>query len=198
MNGVADHVAEKGARMPMPKLKVGDKFPNLTFHTAYRENQCVYDCLKGKTVFWILRYIGCTVCQLDIHRICGKYDRFLANGAQVYVVVQSDSAHIKRELQRYAVPFDIICDDKLEFYHALEIEPAASLEELLGEDRKQAEAKRKEAEAEGFQHGDAEGLELQLPAIFLVEENGEVSFAHYATTIVDMPAVDTILERISR
>ena len=50
------------------------------------------------------------------------------------------------------------------------------------------------AAALGFSHGDYEGNEQQLPAMFIVEEDGTVSFAHYAKGIMDMPTVDELLE----
>ena len=45
----------------------------------------------------------------------------------------------------------------------------------------------------GFVHGDYEGNELQLPAMFIVNEDGVVEYANYARNIVDLPTVDEVL-----
>ena len=46
----------------------------------------------------------------------------------------------------------------------------------------------------GYTHGDYEGNELQLPALFIVDEDGTVSYAHYAKNIADMPGVQEVLD----
>ena len=177
----------------MAKLQKGDKMPNFTFHTAYEEGKTVNGVLKGKTVFWVLRYIGCTVCRYDVHMIAQRYAEFQAKGSQVFVVMQSDPAHVRGDLKETKLPFDIICDEKMEIYQALEINPAESMDALGGGQLERLQAKGAEAAKCGFVHGDYEGNEQQLPAFFIVEEDGTVSYAHYAANIMDMPTVDEAL-----
>ena len=180
----------------MTKLNVGDKMPNLTFNTAYKNGVSIKDVLEGKTIFWVLRYIGCTVCRYDVHVISERYDEIKAKGAKVLVVMQSDQAHVQNDLKDIQLPFDIICDNEMKIYNALSIEPAASMQELGGGAENLALLKEKGAKAAacGFSHGDYEGNEQQLPAMFIVEEDGTVSYAHYAKNIMDMPTVDGVLE----
>lgn len=182
----------------MTKLNVGEQMPNLTFNTAYAHNLQVKDVLKGRTVFWVLRYIGCTVCRYDVHVIAERYQEFIEKGAQVFVVMQSDQAHVQNDLKEIKLPFDIICDNEMKIYNALSIEPANSMQELGGGQENLAKLKEKGAKAAacGFSHGDYEGNEQQLPAMFIVEENGIVSYAHYATNIMDMPTIDEVLEML--
>ncbi len=179
----------------MTKLNIGDQMPNLSFNTAYQNDLCVNNILKGKTVFWVLRYIGCTVCRYDVHVISERYEEFKAKGAQVFVVMQSDQAHIQNDLKDIQLPFDIICDPTFAFYNALSIEAASSMQELGGGVENLAKLKEKGAKAAacGFSHGDYEGNEQQLPAMFIVNEKGIVEYAHYATNIMDMPSVDDVL-----
>lgn len=182
----------------MTKLNVGEQMPNLTFNTAYENDKQVKDVLKGKTIFWVLRYIGCTVCRYDVHVISQRYEEFVKKGAQVFVVMQSDQAHVQNDLKEIKLPFDIICDNEMKIYNALSIEPASSMEELGGGPDNFALLKEKGAKAAacGFSHGDYEGNEQQLPAMFIVEEDGTVSYAHYAKNIMDMPNVDQVLEML--
>ena len=181
----------------MPKLNQGDKMPDLPLIDAWGNHNSVYHVLKGKTVFWVLRYIGCTVCRYDLHQIAARYDDFLAKGAQVLVVLQSDPAHVQADLAHSPLPFSIICDSDLQFYRALDIAPAPDLDAFLGADPARAQAKCAAAEAASFTHGDYEGEELQLPALFLVRQDGTVSYAHYGKDTADMPSVDQVLTLLS-
>lgn len=177
----------------MAKLNVGDKMPNFTFNTAFEQGKTIEGVLKGKTVFWVLRYIGCTVCRYDVHLIAQRYNEFVEKGAQVFVVMQSDPEVVRDDLKEEKLPFDIICDTDMAIYKALEIAPAASMEELLGGKMEELQAKGGAAAEAGFAHGKYEGDEQQLPAMFIVGEDGTVEFAHYGKDIVDMPKIDDVL-----
>ena len=179
----------------MTRLQKGSKMPNLSFHTAYKSNLKIYDVLKGKTVFWVLRYIGCTVCRFDVHMIAQRYQELTDKGAQVFVVMQSDQQHVQNDLKNTKLPFEIICDENMEIYKTLHILPADSKEELIG-DREQLILKDAKASAAGFSHGDYEGDEMQLPAMFIVNEDGIVDYAHYAKSIMDMPTIDEVLQML--
>lgn len=75
----------------MAKLQVGDKMPSFTFQTESQSGLTTESVLRGgRTVFWVLRYIGCTTCRYDVHQIAARYGDFQKRGAQVYVVMQSD------------------------------------------------------------------------------------------------------------
>lgn len=180
----------------MAKLTVNQTIPNFKFNTAYQNDQQLHDILKGKTVFWVIRYIGCTVCRYDVHELARQYEMIKTKGAQVYVVMQSDQDHVKQDLDQVELPFDIICDDNLAIYKALEINPAADMAELAGDKMDQLQEKAAKAKECGFVHGDYEGDELQLPALFIVDQNGRVEHAHYGRNIVDMPTVAQLIEML--
>ncbi len=181
----------------MPRLKVGDVMPNFTFRTAYQPACTINSSLRGKTVFWVLRYIGCTSCRYDVHVMAQRYGEFLDKGAQIMVVMQSDPAVVREELKDEKLPFEIICDTNMDIYRALEINPAASKEDMASKDPADIEKmnkKREAIKASGFTHGKYEGDELQLPALFIVNSDGTVAYAHYAKNMADMPTVDEVLE----
>lgn len=182
----------------MARLQAGDKMPNFTFNTAYRQGQTVQQALQAapKTVFWVLRYIGCTLCRYDLHLLAQRYGEFTAKGAQVLVVLQSAPQVVRKDLEGAPLPFEVVCDTDLALYNALEIAPAPSLQALLGDDPGQVQQfQQKVAAAKecGFAHGEYEGVEEQLPALFVVGQDGTVQYAHYAATIMDMPAIDQVL-----
>ena len=70
----------------MAKLYVGDKLPNFEFKNAYDVTKSVEkDVLGKKTVFWVIRYIGCTICRYDVHVLAQLHEQFKAKGAQVII-----------------------------------------------------------------------------------------------------------------
>ena len=110
--------------------------------------------------------------------------------------MQSDTAHVKRDLEGFRIPFEIICDAKQEIYSELEVLPAESREQLVGDSLDKLKVKGAAAREAGFAHGDYEGNELQLPALFITDGELNVTYAHYGTNIMDMPSVDELLEMI--
>ncbi len=186
----------------MAKIKAGDKFPNFTYCTGWEDGKTTDGLFAkaDKTVVWVLRYIGCTVCRLDVEMVKERYAEFQAKGAQVCFVMQSDQAHIRKEFgeDSAALPFDIVCDSAQEIYKTLDIQPAPSKLKLLGGISEIGKMKKKadKCKTYGFEHGDYEGNELQLPAMFIVNREGTVEFAHYAKGIVDMPVIDEVLTKL--
>lgn len=177
----------------LERYKAGDLFPDLAVRTAYEPERSVKDILRGTTVFWVLRYIGCPVCRLDVALIAERYESFKEKGAQVFVVMQSDKEHIKDALKDVKLPFEIICDDNMRFYDTLMIRPAESMDRLAGSMLEKLHAKGEMADRYGFVHGDYEGDEQQLPALFIVNESGIITYAHYAEELADMPDVEEVL-----
>lgn len=179
----------------MTRLNTGDKLPSFNFNTQNRRAVNSLEILKGKTVFWVLRYIGCTVCRYDVHLIAQRYQEFTDKGAQVFVVMQSDVNHVQDDLAKTntVLPFEIICDPTEFIYKLLSIEPAESMEKLGGGRFEELKEKGTKAREAGFSHGDYEGNEQQLPAMFIVEQDGTVIYSHYAENIMDMPKIDDVL-----
>lgn len=173
------------------KLTVGSKMPEFTVMTS-KQDELVLKDFENKTIFWVIRYIGCTVCRLDVQLLKNKFDEIKAKGYDLYVVMQSDKQHVS-EIE---LPFEIILDPDFKVYNALEIAPASSKEELLGDSLEALKTKGALAATYGFSHGDYEGNELQLPALFIVDKDSTVTYAHYGKNIMDMPTVDELIEML--
>lgn len=172
------------------KLQKGSILPDFTFQTAFGGEKALYETIGEKPTFLLfLRYYGCTICQLDIHRLAEEYDIFTRKGAQVLVVLQSKPEVIQKDAGAEKLPFTILCDPEEKLYKEYEILPAKSKLGLvsLGTIKKLGAAKKE------FQHGEYEGNELQLPALFLVGPGGRVDYAHYAKNLADLPTHDMML-----
>ncbi len=181
----------------MTRLKTGDTFPDFRVTEAFAGNTSIAELMNHKPMmFVVLRYIGCTVCRYDVHLLTQRINEFKEKGVNVCVVMQSTSENVKHDLDGQTLPFPLICDSDMHVYQSLDIAPANSMEELVGEDMDALKAKGDKAKACGFVHGVYEGNEQQLPAFFYVDGNGKVLVSHYAKTIVDMPSIDEMLKMI--
>ncbi len=181
----------------MPKLLVGEKMPNFTVNTVFENGLTIKDIVNSKkTMFMVLRYIGCTVCRYDVHLLTQKYQEFTDNNVNVVVVMQSTPSIAKRDLGDKTLPFYLICDEKQEIYKTLEINAASDMQELIGDSRPLIKEKSIAATEAGFVHGDYEGVEEQLPAFFIVDKDLTVLESHYAKNIMDMPTIEEMLSKI--
>ncbi|MGI5839231.1 MAG: peroxiredoxin-like family protein [bacterium] len=176
----------------MPRLTAGQMMPDFQFQTPFRPGLRFRPAAGGKkTVLLFLRYYGCTLCQLDIRRLAQNYDKIEAAGGQVFVVLQSEPETIAGQMAENDLPFMLICDPAQTLYKEFAIPVAASVEEMLGGKTK---AKIAELEGTGLKHGKYEGEEQQLPAVFVVDTDGRITYVHYAKDLADIPNVDEMAE----
>lgn len=180
----------------MSKLSVGMQLPNFEFKTSTGAVRSVAADVTGKrTVFWVIRYIGCTICRYDVHVLAQKYAELQEKGVQLFVVMQSDPAIVQEELKDAGIPFDIVCDPEMAIYKQFEILPAADMKAMAGtpEQLERLQAKGKAAAEAGFSHGKYEGDELQLPAVWVVEADGTLSYVKYGEAVADIPTPDELI-----
>lgn len=164
---------------------------NFVYDTAYETRKDYFKSKGNKIgILAFLRYYGCTICQLDIMEFNKLYEKFEEMGADVKIVLQSIPEIIKEAEKEIKVKFEIICDPKQELYKKFEIKAAESLEAL-----KSGKIMEKVAEAKniGLSHGEYEGNELQLPAVFIIDGNNKVIYSHYAEDGADIPRAKEVL-----
>lgn len=186
----------------MAKLQVGDRMPDFSLTLAFEGECSSAEALKQAkhTIFWVLRYMGCTTCRYDIHTLAIAYDKFKAMDTQILVFLQSPTQTVEEETADNRLPFNVVCDPDMLVYQALEIKATETKEERMPKTeegkRKLAEKKKRVQEC-GFVHGKYEGNEQQLPAFFVVDPSGVVEYAHYAADSVDMPTAAEALDIIA-
>ena len=158
----------------MPKLTVGATLPDFTFDTPFAQGRTMAQtaaAVQGKTALVFLRYYGCTLCQYDIHQFLVEH------------------AKIAGQQGPEALPFDIICDPEQKLYKEFDIRPAKS---KLGMVNLKTIGKLSKAKA--FTHGEYEGDELQLPAVFVVTPDMKLTHVHYGTAAGDVPTPEELAE----
>lgn len=180
----------------MSRLETGMLLPDFTYDTPFAKGLALAETVKAapKTALVFLRYYGCTLCQYDIHRMAEGYDRISANGGQVLVVLQSDPDGLARQITPDALPFAIVCDPEQALYKRFEIAPAESMAKMADAKTMLKIAK---AKAGGFQHGEYEGNELQLPAVFVAGPDRRLTHVHYGTSAGDVPDVEELARLLS-
>ena len=166
-------------------LHVGEAAPDFTSATAYDETLQLSKALTEKhTVLLFSRYIGCSLCQLDIHDLMEHYGLITAQGAKALVVLQSEPETIRGENAENPYPFTVICDPQCQIYKDWGIAPASSKAELVSPGTLAKIAKAKMA---GYTHGKYEGEELQLPALFILAPDMRIEYVKYAKNLGDLP-----------
>lgn len=177
---------EEGLRrmcLALNRVLPGTQLDDMTYETPWKSGS-LSQAVDRPTFLLFLRYYGCTICQLDLQHLKSDYDKITACGAKAMVVLQSDPAGIREQIDPDVFPFEIICDPDQKFYHRYNVAPALSKEKMADLN---VLKKIGAARAAGLTHGAYEGNELQLPAVFLVEPGLTVTNAHYGATPADIP-----------
>ena len=173
------------------KLTPGMTAPNFTFDTPAEKSLDFSKTAGGKTsVIFFLRYMGCPLCQLKISEIIRDHDVFKSAGCGVFIILQSGPDAVKEAMAGKELPFTIICDPAEKIYNLYGVVPGNIFRYLAPS----VIMKAMKASRSGFKHGKKEGKELQLPAVFIVNKEGKISYAHYGKNIGDVPDNGVILE----
>lgn len=170
----------------MTKLAIGEMLPDFVYDTPYQKGLSIHETIrmKPKTALVFLRYYGCPFCQLDMRDYALHIKEITADGGQFLVVLQSDPVRLKALLDEHPLPYPIICDPEQKLYQAFDIPAADSMESMAGPGVMEKAAKVKAA---GLQHGEYEGTETQLPAVFVVNQSCTLTYVHYAQFVEDSP-----------
>lgn len=183
----------------MFKIVEGTKAADFTFDTPFETGLKLSEKVKEAkhTYLVFLRYYGCTLCQLDIREYANNYKRFQDKDAQILVVLQSPASTINADMKKGDLPYDIICDPDQTLYGVYELAPAANMEAMMaGADPEVFAAKKVKMAEYGLSHGSYEGIEEQLPGMFLLDSDMNVMMAHRAANILDMPNMDEMIAKL--
>ena len=176
------------------QLKKGDTAPDFTFNTPWKEGGNFYNECGDKTaVLVFLRYHGCPVCQMELAEFKREIARFEDKKAKVFIVIQSDPAHIASLTNREDWPFTIICDPDSDIYDSYHVAPGGIIKYM----HPAGLAAAIKATFKGFRHGKFEGRETQLPEAFIISPDKNIIFSHYGKTIPDIPSPTILAARIN-
>jgi len=174
------------------RLAPGSPAPDFTLDTPHEKNLGFRDSAGGSVAaLFFLRYAGCPLCQMKISELRSDADSFARAGCRLFAVLQSDPA-VVREALGADMPFTIICDPRERIFGLYGVKPGG----ILGYIAPSVIIKAVKAAKGGFRHGRKEGRELQVPAVFIVDGDGIIAFAHYGKNIGDLPGNGEILAKL--
>ena len=176
------------------KLVSGNMAPDFTYETPWEKDLRFSETVKKGPVFLMfLRYYGCTMCQLEMHKLAKDYAKIAATGAKVLVVLQSAPQGIRDQIKKGDLPFEIVCDPEKKLFDLYDVRPAIHESELFSPALLVAAA---EAMALGLKHGAYEGDEKQLPALFFIKKDLSIGYARYARNLGDLPSHGEMVELV--
>lgn len=174
--------------------KIGTQAPEFRYATPWKNNLQFQQVLHGKKGYLVfLRYYGCSLCQLQLMKYIKHYERFRKANVELFVVLQSEPETIREQVDEDKIPFTIICDPNQELFALYGVRAASSEAELKNIEPGKWQNFLDEVQANGITHGKYEGNELQLPAVFLIDETNRISFLHYGLNGADIPEIEELL-----
>lgn len=176
-------------------VKAGEKAIDFTFDTIYEDGLKFSDVVKNAdtTILHFLRYYGCRLCQLDIREYAKLIEKIKEKNAQLYIVLQSKKSTMEKAEEEVELPFDIILDPEQELYKLYDI--GSLMDKSLVDKEKMAAFGEKFKEL-GLIHGEYEGNEDQLPALFIMDKDMQVKYAKYSANLTDMPSPGEVVEKL--
>lgn len=168
----------------MEKLEIGCYAPDGEIETSEGKTVRLKNLMRKKTVLFFLRDASCVLTQDYLDRLKTQAKVFEEQGLTFLVVVNSskESAETILELQSY--PFIVLCDEKGRVYERYGVGCAKDKEHL---GNAQTMKRVAVAYAAGYKHGKDTGNPLRLPAVFVAEANGTLSFVRYGIYGDDLP-----------
>lgn len=180
----------------MENIKSGGKAPDFTYNTAYETDKNFYAQLSEKGNLLIFsRYIGCSICLMKLMEIKEAYKEFEEIGVKVFFVMQSKAETALPKLEELKIPFDVILDPEETLYRLYNVQAAKN---KLGLFSPKLPGLLKKAKEMGITHGEYEGNELQLPAVFVLDGKAIVRHAHYSKDLCDFPDTERLAQLLKR
>ncbi|MBU2489315.1 MAG: AhpC/TSA family protein [Proteobacteria bacterium] len=174
------------------KLTEGIIAPDFEFMTPWEGPLSFYPLLdEGAVALYFLRYLGCPVCRMEMDAIKADAARFEGKGVRVVVMLQSARQTLAENLRENDYPFLIACDPEADIYTQYRVSPGSFLQYVAPP----AALKAMKALREGYTHGRKEGLELQLPAVFLVGRDRQIRYLHYGRHVADVVETGEVLKQ---
>jgi signal peptidase II len=155
--------------------------------TTYDQKTLNLSDYHGKKVWLaVFRYATCPLCTLYLHEMRKNFDKLNSDKFQILAVFESkpddflkdDTGKTQELLQ--SLPFPLISDPDRKIYRKYKTK--RSIWSLFSP---KTYIRLLNAQREGFAQGSIDGNIGQIPAHFLINENGNVAKAYYGKSITD-------------
>lgn len=170
------------AKQLAPNFNITDVFDNPISLTKF----------KGKKVYLaFMRFAGCPVCNLRVHKLLKQAPAFKQKNIEVIIVYESSVENLLVYLDDETYPFTFVADPQNILYNSYGVKN--SFGKLLMSLFKGMLAKVKAGEKLFKKKPELDGKVTRMEAEFLIDKNGKLTIAHYASFLGDNVAIEKIL-----
>jgi peroxiredoxin Q/BCP len=165
----------------MARLTVGMRAPNFaaTTHDGRPISLRDYDGYPVWMIFY--RYPGCPLCNLHISALTHRYEKYFSSSLRIIAVFESPRDKFPKKLAgKPFPPFPLIADPERRLYELYGTETS-----LGGVFNPGAVGGLFKALIGGNRQGRITGNLAQIPAHFLIAEDGVIEDIYYGTNIAD-------------
>lgn len=180
-------MALQGARLSA-RLSAGDRAPSFTVIALGGGDVSLQDFREKRLLLSFFRYGSCPLCNLRMSFLIEAYPRLHIAGLEMVAVFESPPDVLRETVGRQRIPFPVIADPHRTLYKRYRVTPS-----LFGYVRGALRFSAfREAFRKGFHLGRVDGAITQLPAEFLINEDGVIVRAYYGKDIGDHLPLDEI------
>lgn len=175
------------------RLKAGDKIPAFSYDTPYEPQKSFYGFLQGDkpVVLVFLPNFGHPITR---HFITQYLETIYAlRSVRLACVVRSRPETIAKAAPKGSLPFELICDAEGALYDYFQIPQKHGMLRCYSLDGMRI---IKQARQQGY--SPAKNELNQLPLTLVLNEGGQVLFAHYGHSMTDLPADCSAMERVAQ
>jgi peroxiredoxin len=177
------------------QLRPGDPAPQFRMEDALGHAVSLQDYKNKHVLLVFLRYSGCPLCNLSIHRLTMEYPMLSRNGCEVIAFVQSDAPAIKKHIydrHKNRPQYPIIGDNQRKLYKKYGVRSSIRAAVLSIKD---IPYWIKSAYGLNFKQTEIDGDLLLVPALFLVAPDTQtIVTADYGTSFYDHQTFTKIYE----
>jgi len=175
-------------------LEVGAQSPVVAAQPVFGQALQVPDSSGRLVALFFLRYLGSSVCRLQVASIQAALGRFEMAGVRVAAFTRSGLRIARDQVPRYHVLFPMCCDPEGSIYEQFNV----------GRDRGFVQTAKSllnggagtARRALQLGHGVFEGSEDQRSAAFLIDAEGKICWAWYGQSVLDCPNIESMLMQV--
>jgi peroxiredoxin len=176
-------------------MKIGEIAPKFEFIGQGGKQVNFPGDFQGKWLGLIfLRHLGCPLCMEKLNELIENHRKYIDQGLELFVVVQSTDKRVQDYIQKKGVKFFMVPSHDRKVYDLFGV-AKGGLGAFLAPAVTVATIR---ATFKGNFHGPFEGDELQKPAAFIIDPEGKLAFVEYGKNIADVVSQDRFLDSLSK
>lgn len=176
------------------KLQYGQPAPTFDVMDVLGNRICLANFADKKILLSFFRYGSCAMCNLQVHKLIGRYDEYRKQGMEIIAVFESPTENIIPFAGKQNPPFPLIADPQARLYDLYGVESSPEAVERAQTNSAMQEYVKAASEL-GYELKMEEGANFfRAPADFLIAPGLVIDTAHYTDHIFDhlpFEAIDT-------